>query len=229
VYHRTAGPAELAVIEDREAAALRCAAASLVLSRADSEYLRRHFPAAGTAPLHVLLPALRADVAALPPPPALAEEASSGGGEAAAAWAAGRRHLTCCVRLSPEKEAHRFVELLEELQGRGALARLRVVPAMCGAGWGSDYGRGLRQRLEQHVPQVFWGVQGGWVQRMCWGGQRMCAAGKPRSSACFSPAGSSDRLELPPPQLTYLPLRMPPAPFRLGVAVRGPRVLHGPR
>lgn len=65
-----------------------------------------------------------------------------------------RRYLTCCVRLSPEKEPHRFVELVEELQRRGALQRLGVVPLMAGAGWESEYGRQQRQRMEAATPQV---------------------------------------------------------------------------
>lgn len=137
-----------------------------MLSRSDADYLRRHFPeatsaAGGAGPLHVLLPALRADVAALPPP---AEEAGEGGaagrstaasGEqdtaAAAAGGAGagaqqlgargaaveapgarwhaRRYLTCCVRLSAEKEPHRYVDLVLELQASKGLRLLVTCPA----------------------------------------------------------------------------------------------------
>lgn len=39
----------------------------------------------------------------------------------------GRRYLTCCVRLSPEKEPERFVALVEELSASGALQRLQVL------------------------------------------------------------------------------------------------------
>ena len=75
--------------------------------------------------MHVLLPALRADVAALPQ---LAQGASStdshtvqqpGSPEAGRVQ---RRYLTCCVRLSPEKEPHRFVEIVEALAERPARA-----------------------------------------------------------------------------------------------------------
>jgi hypothetical protein len=37
------------------------------------------------------------------------------------------------VRLSPEKEPLRFVELVEQLVGSGVLARLGVTPLLCGA------------------------------------------------------------------------------------------------
>lgn len=172
------------MVEAQEAAALRLAACSLVLSRADAAYLRRHFPAvtspaAGAAPLHVLLPALRADMEALPPPPGVAGPAaataaamgsSEGGGSEGQAdphpqqqpgqqpggqpGGQRRRYLACVVRLSPEKEPHRFVELLEELQRRGALERHGAVPLMAGAGWATEYGAQLRARLERHLPQV---------------------------------------------------------------------------
>lgn len=46
------------------------------------------------------------------------------GADKGAAGFAARPYLTCCVRLSPEKEPHRFVELVAELQRRGALERL---------------------------------------------------------------------------------------------------------
>lgn len=159
VYHRTASPAELAVIEAQEERALRLASTSLVLSAADAAYLRRHFPAAtdaaaGAAPLHVLLPALRADMEALPPPPDMAAASTEQAQGQQQAHQAQRRYLTCCVRLSPEKEPHRFVELLEALQRRGALERLSVLPLMAGGGWATEYGAELRQRLERHVPQV---------------------------------------------------------------------------
>lgn len=124
-----------------------------MLSRSDADYLRRYFPGAtsegqGAAPLHVLLPALRSDMAALPPPAegtqqqeasAQPTQAQAGTHDVAAATAAGaasadgqqlgtrgvgsapqgahsRRYLTCCVRLSAEKEPHRFVDLVLELQ-----------------------------------------------------------------------------------------------------------------
>ena len=55
-------------------------------------------------------------------------------------WAAGggqsRRLLACCVRLSPEKEPQRFVELAEALQARGALARLGLTPLLCASASG---------------------------------------------------------------------------------------------
>lgn len=137
-----------------------------MLSRSDADYLRRHFPeatskAGGAGPLHVLLPALRSDMAALPPPAEEAEEgkaapraapaqrqahaataaagaAGAGGADAqqagplaAAAAAPGRRwharhYLACCVRLSPEKEPHRFVDLVLELQASWFVFSLRT-------------------------------------------------------------------------------------------------------
>ena len=37
-----------------------------------------------------------------------------------------RRYLTCCVRLSPEKEPLRFVDLVDGLAQLGVLERLQV-------------------------------------------------------------------------------------------------------
>jgi hypothetical protein len=89
--------------------------------------------------IQVLLPALREDLRQLgsassstspsalpePSPSACPPNGNSDDDAAAAATAAlfvsSRPYLTCCVRLSPEKEPHRFVELVEELARRGAL------------------------------------------------------------------------------------------------------------
>ena len=51
----------------------------------------------------------------------------------AAHTVASRPYLLCCVRLSPEKEPHRFVELVEELARRGALHRLQLTPLLIGS------------------------------------------------------------------------------------------------
>jgi hypothetical protein len=42
-----------------------------------------------------------------------------------------RVFVTCCVRLSPEKEPERFIELVEELARRGVLEDDKVVPLLC--------------------------------------------------------------------------------------------------
>lgn len=77
------------------------------------------------AQVHVLLPALRADVAALPQLGDASSSADSQPERRQAHSQAGnsqRRYLTCCVRLSPEKEPHRFVEIIKALAGRPAIA-----------------------------------------------------------------------------------------------------------
>ena len=64
----------------------------------------------------MLLPCLRPDMANLQP---------LNNGQV------GRRYLTCCVRLSPEKEVERFLEVVEALQKLGAFERLQVWPCVC--------------------------------------------------------------------------------------------------
>ena len=46
-----------------------------------------------------------------------------------------RSLLTCCVRLSPEKEPQRFVELVEALAASGLLQQLQVLFLCCCAPW----------------------------------------------------------------------------------------------
>ncbi len=66
----------------------------------------------------------------------------------------GRYLLTCAVRISPEKEPGRFVDLAVQLARRGALERCGAVPLMFGAGWGSEYGQALKKKVEEELPQV---------------------------------------------------------------------------
>jgi glycosyltransferase involved in cell wall biosynthesis len=80
---------------------------------------------------HMRLPADVAHAAALAAAALRGAGGGSGSGEdasttattATTATTSGRPYLTCCVRLSPEKEPHRFVELVAELERRGALRR----------------------------------------------------------------------------------------------------------
>ncbi len=137
----------------------------------------------------MLLPALRSDLELLPLPPdvAAAERGRAGSGVAQPEpghpgpqqqGCAQRRYLTCCVRLSPEKEAHRLVaavEVLAQSPAAGAtngstagvagastaaggagppgsrLEALGVVPLMCGAA-ASEYGAALQARLLAAAP-----------------------------------------------------------------------------
>ena len=116
VYSSGTAPSERAFYEAREVAALETAAAVLALSARDQASLRALSAAA--PPPALLLPPLRGDVRAL--------ALGGGGGQgalpaaaaaAAAAGAAGgstaRCFVSCVVRLSPEKEPMRFVELCE--------------------------------------------------------------------------------------------------------------------
>lgn len=129
-----------------EREAMREAVLTVALSGSDSAYLAAHvaqshatellpvdLPACGVrskdaAPpgIQVLLCALREDMRRLPmslpsPLPREKQVTSTLQWHPAAAdeYLRARPYLTCCVRLSPEKEPHRFVELVEELARRG--------------------------------------------------------------------------------------------------------------
>ena len=91
----------------------------------------------------VIPPPLRGDVRALAsssPAPLLGARA------VASSPVARRRYLTCCVRLSPEKDPEFFVALAEALSARGALASLGVVPLLCASTPGA-FADALRARV----------------------------------------------------------------------------------
>ncbi|DBA96974.1 hypothetical protein WJX77_003885 [Trebouxia sp. C0004] len=62
-----------------------------------------------------------------------------------------RPYLTCCVRLSPEKEPYRFVELVEELAHRGIVQQLGITPVMCASAT-TPYALALVARLQAAAP-----------------------------------------------------------------------------
>jgi len=142
------------LIAELEGQALALSACSTVLSRSDLEFVQQQYATALAGvqrPIHVLLPALRSDMASIPPPPSFTNCATP-----AEHWQH-RMYLTCCVRASPEKEPHRFVEAVCELEKRGVFDALGIVPLVAGAGWadgtGGDYAQRLRQWLRGQVPQ----------------------------------------------------------------------------
>jgi hypothetical protein len=124
VHSRTDGAA---AVMDAETGAMRGAAAAAALCAADAGALAALAP--GRAAVAVLIPPLRAAIRDLPPPDAPQ-----------------RTLLTCCVRLSPEKEPHRFVALVEAAAATGAFAGLGIRPALVGAGR-DPYAASLRARL----------------------------------------------------------------------------------
>ena len=74
----------------------------------------------------VLLPALRMDLAAIPLPAAALPPAAGPCRASCSTVAPERTLLTCCVRLSPEKDPLRFVEVVECLNAKGLLKLLQV-------------------------------------------------------------------------------------------------------
>lgn len=110
------------IVRELEKNSLEMGICCTVLSRSDEMFARETF-FGSTSPhrLRVLLPALRADIASITPPQDSHEER--------------RRFLLCCVRASPEKEPHRFVDLIIELDRRNVFNTLGIMPLVVGSGW----------------------------------------------------------------------------------------------
>lgn len=100
-----------------------------------------HVPA-----LAVVLPPLREDVRLLATEYALQLASAASGGPGGGGGGVRRTLLTSAVRLSPEKEPHRFVALVEALARSGALARHALTPCLCGVPR-DGYGEALLDRL----------------------------------------------------------------------------------
>jgi hypothetical protein len=96
-----------------------------------------------------LLPPLRAEVQQ-----AMLAVSPSGKtcGKDAAEWRARRKYITCCVRLSPEKEAEFFPRLIRAL-GVPFLRRVGLVPVLCGAIADTGYAAKVSQDLLDADPE----------------------------------------------------------------------------
>lgn len=143
VHLRTADEGSRPLISRMEGEALHHSTFTVSLCHSDVSYLKAVFHLASNKitsfNLHVLLPALRQDVALIAPPEAHTERAI----------------LLSCVRIAQEKEPHRFVNLVIELEKRDVFNRSGIEPVMVGAGWGSsDYGVELRDRILSRAPRI---------------------------------------------------------------------------
>jgi glycosyltransferase involved in cell wall biosynthesis len=115
--------------------AAHVAAATIALSSVDADYIRQELLPQGM--VFVVPPPLRLDVY---------EHAA-----AQASHTHPRTLLCCCVRLSREKEPHRFIEAVEELVRRNALHH--VLPTLVGVPR-DPYGQELVARLRAAVPHA---------------------------------------------------------------------------
>lgn len=138
--------AELFYIE-AEVKAQLSSCLTIALCQADGQALRnavRLSPASTTAPtIHILWPPLRADLAAT-------ANAARVNNELAPLCE--RPYLTCCIRLSPEKAVHRFVDLVRDI-GQPTLQSLGLTPVLCGAAADLGYATEIRTALRQAAPQ----------------------------------------------------------------------------
>jgi hypothetical protein len=127
-----------------EADAVAAARGVLVLCREDADFVAERLspPGIAVAP-RVVLPPLREDVRALAESPAESTSAD-------AVSVSERKYLTCCVRLSPEKEPENFLRLCRWLAARDALRSASLVPVLCASTRG-EYAASVRSRFQQCV------------------------------------------------------------------------------
>jgi len=119
----------------KEAQAMVLSDLRVALCKMDSEILHGIFPMA--TPPAVLSPPLREDIRKM----AL---------EAAERPQLVRKYLTCCSRITPEKNVHKFVELCIAL--RPFLASVGIVPYLVGASVAGDYASDTIDKLKAAFP-----------------------------------------------------------------------------
>lgn len=121
----------------KETEAMNSAAVRVALCQMDAELLLDIFPNA--SPLRVLSPPLRED---------LRVQALAAQQEAPMT----RRYLTCCSRISPEKNTHKFVELCIAL--KDFLAEQGLIPYLVGSKVPGDYSDSVLATLHREIPEA---------------------------------------------------------------------------
>ena len=134
VFSRSGDDEDRAFYEAREGTMLRCCNVAVALNQSDLAHLKA-LPGQGPLPaMSVLFPPVRRDIL----------EAAQDGIDAAR-----RRLVLCAVRLSREKEAHRFVEAVCEPSTKLAMVQAGWVPAVIASpvAASSEYAAPLLARL----------------------------------------------------------------------------------
>lgn len=139
-----------------ESRAVSMSAAIAALSSGDAQVLATDLAtsvAPGVVP-KALWPPLRKDMRILASPPPVpgymrrtAERVQL---ETTDTWAKDRKFFTCCVRLSPEKNALMFAMIVEKLAG--FLAEHDIIPAICGGAKEDAYGKTVKDRVKKASP-----------------------------------------------------------------------------
>ncbi|MCO5551624.1 hypothetical protein L7F22_005129 [Adiantum nelumboides] len=137
--------------KDMECKAVAMASAVSALSSRDAHILATQLGAGirdGVVP-KAHFPPLREDLRAL----ALASKITNERFQSTEEWLHGRVFLTCCVRLSPEKNTELFASVIENLAA--FLRQQQVVPFLCGgAKGGSPYAERIKSRVKAVMPEV---------------------------------------------------------------------------
>lgn len=160
---------ELVVGESARGKMLPCSCFHLWSSASrDAKYLQHEMGVSrpsGAPEARALLPPLREDIrqmALQKPGPgtlngeeatAVADRSNDRANVPLAEWRKGRRFLSCCVRLSPEKNADLFASLVEHLAP--FLGSHGIVPLLCaGANSADPYAQSIKKRVSEAVPSA---------------------------------------------------------------------------
>ncbi|KAI5076847.1 hypothetical protein GOP47_0008912 [Adiantum capillus-veneris] len=150
-YQGENGEVEKLFYKDMESKAVSMASAVSALSSRDAHILATQLGAGirdGVVP-KPHFPPLREDLRAL----ALSAKVTSEGFQSTEEWLSGRVFLTCCVRLSPEKNTELFASMIEILAA--FLRKQQVVPFLCGgAKGGSPYAERIKSRVKAVMPEA---------------------------------------------------------------------------
>lgn len=144
-YKGDQGMKEKEFYKDMESKAASMASAIAALSSGDAHILSTVLGSGispGVMP-RPLFPPLREDIRSL------AMSVSKGSNE----WKKGRKYISCCVRLSPEKNADLFASIVESLAG--FMSEHGILPFLCGgAHGGREYAESIKQRVRAAFPKA---------------------------------------------------------------------------
>eukprot|EP01024_Parvocaulis_polyphysoides_P069458 TRINITY_DN85065_c0_g1_i1.p1 TRINITY_DN85065_c0_g1~~TRINITY_DN85065_c0_g1_i1.p1 ORF type:complete len:147 (-),score=8.34 TRINITY_DN85065_c0_g1_i1:296-736(-) len=110
-------------VQRLEREALLHGALSVVLCASDKDYWLHNLCNGSKPNIKVLLPPLRQEMEKIPVPDDVNQRTCD-------QFVQNRSYITCCVRLSEEKEPQNFVRIIKLLQASGQLEKLKITPVL---------------------------------------------------------------------------------------------------
>eukprot|EP01023_Acetabularia_acetabulum_P016149 TRINITY_DN17974_c0_g3_i1.p1 TRINITY_DN17974_c0_g3~~TRINITY_DN17974_c0_g3_i1.p1 ORF type:complete len:405 (-),score=36.08 TRINITY_DN17974_c0_g3_i1:139-1353(-) len=145
VFSRMQDSNQIDTVQRLEKEALVLADLSVVLCKSDLDFFQQNMCNGFQANIKVLLPPLRQEMKALPLPADI-------GAASEDQFENGRKYITCCVRLSEEKEPQNFLRIVKLLESSGELQKLGLTPLLIAGTLSTDFAMRIKRDFSAECP-----------------------------------------------------------------------------